>query len=390
MVELPIGIDSPSLGLRRCPFISQFSRHSIHHGRSSAGGGATVVRDPRAIPRREASWQVADLVQPNKGGQFTTSIRLEDPKYDVGHRVIAVATANEDPIRRVRLGTPFRQPPAGLPHSHVARGTLAGSTRPDAGKDNASERILLPVNGSVVGSSETIGIAGEGDPLPTILIRANEQGSPWYVQQAVESIGKRKSAVRFRFGSSPTMPGDRFQVRDWLFLQRARQRTAFNPELPLKSLPKGVMYVRPLVVGFNPGKLPTIDFTKLKFERTADQFTSHIVRLISPANGDSVPRLAVVSGLYHPTMVPVLLAWTEDDQSTWYVQPPCTVQDGSFQCRVYLGKVGAPTGSRFQVVALLLTPDQAGNLKHGNALSDLPEETPMSKPLLLVKNGHSE
>ena len=346
MAKLLIGFDSPSLGLRRCPFMSQFSLHSIHYGRSLAWAGATVVRDPRAIPRREAPWQVAGLVEPKKDGQFTTSIQLEDPKYDVGFRVIAVATANGDPIRRVRLGTPFRQPPAGLLHSRVARVTLAGSTRPDAGKDNASERIFLPVNGSFVGSSETIVIEGEGDPLPTILIRANEQGSPWYVQQAVESIGKRKSAVRLRFGSSLTMPGDRFQVR-LAVPAAARQRAAFNPELPLKSLPKGVSYGRPLVVEFDPGKSPTIDFTKLKFERTADQFTSDIVRLITsdivrligPANGDSVPRPAVVSGLHHPTRVPLLLVWTEDDQSTWYVQPPCTVQNGSFQCRVYLRKV---------------------------------------------------
>ena len=338
---------------------------------------------------REAPWQVAGLIEPEKGGQFATSIQLEDPKYDVGYRVIAVATASGYPTRRVRLGTSFRQPPAGLPHSRVARVTLAGSTRPDAGKDNASERILLPVNGSIVGPSETIVIEGKGDPLPTVLIRANEKGSPWYVQQAVEPVGKGKSAVRVRFGSSLTMPGDRFQVR--LAVPRtARQRAAFNPELPLKSLPKGVMYGQPLVVEFDPDKLPTIDIAKLKFEQAADQFTSDMVRLIGPANGDSVPRRAVVSGLHHPTLIPVLLVRTEDDQSTWYVQPPCTIHNGSFQCRVYLGNVGTPAGSRFQVIALLLTPEQAGKMKPGDAMSDLPEETPMSKPLSLVHNGHTE
>ncbi|NND98136.1 MAG: hypothetical protein HKN47_12485, partial [Pirellulaceae bacterium] len=318
------------------------------------------------------TWRVVSLVRPEPDGRFVSNIRLQDSRFDVAYRVLAVAVTGTNTARALRPGSVYRQPPTKLPHSEMIRVTIAGSSRPDAKNDDTSERILLPVNGSTVGKNETIVIEGKADPLPIILIRNDKPGSAWYSQPEVVKVGSGRTATGVRFGNAKTIAGERFRIRLAIPTTR-RQRAALSTNEPIKQLPDNIQYGAPTIVEFDPDKKPTVEFGTLKFEKAVSEGSS-LVRLVGPADRSIVSRRPTVTGLCDPSLVPMVLVRTEDDKETWYVQQPCQRSaGGGFRSTVYLGKLGTPAGTKFQVVAILVAPDQVENFRAGEPLPELPE-----------------
>ena len=341
----------------------------------------------QGMTQEDLSWQVSSLVRPQADGRFQAAIPLRGEKQDVAYRILAVGAANTYALRTIRPGAILRGPPSGLPHSEVVRVTVAGSLRPDAGKDEAPQRILLPVGGSKIGPTETVVIEGSGEPTAVVLIRGDAEGSPWYAQPPVEKIGPGRTAVKVRFGSKKTIAGDRFRIRLAIPINR-RQRAAIASNEPISKLPPGITYGQPLVVEFDPDKKPTLEFEKLKLQHAIDKH-SHLVRILGPRDGSMVSRRASIAGFCDPTMVPILMVRSESEK-TWYIQPPCETKAGSFHNRVYLGKLGTPRGTRFELVAVLVSPEIAGDFIAGAHMSELPTDVPLSEPLHLLHSGHNE
>jgi hypothetical protein len=156
----------------------------------------------------------------------------------------------------------------------------------------------------------------------------------------------------------------------------------------ISKLPPGIIYGQPLVVEFDPDKKPTLEFEKLKLQHAIDKH-SHLVRILGPPEGSMVSRRATIAGFCDPTMVPILMVRSESEK-TWYVQPPCETKGGSFQNRIYLGKLGTPRGTRFELVAVLVSPEIAGDFNAGDHMSELPPDAPLSQPLNLVHSGQDE
>ncbi|NND96486.1 MAG: hypothetical protein HKN47_04050, partial [Pirellulaceae bacterium] len=192
-----------------------------------------------------------------------------------------------------------------------------------------------------------------------------------------------------RFGNAKTIAGERFRIRLAIPTTR-RQRAALSTNDPIKQLPDNIQYGAPTIVEFDPDKKPTVEFGTLKFEKAVSEGSS-LVRLVGPADRSIVSRRPNVSGLCDPSLVPMVLVRTEDDKETWYVQQPCQRSaGGGFRNTVYLGKLGTPAGTKFQVVAILVAPDQVENFRAGEPLPELPEGAPVSHPILLIHNGNDQ
>ena len=130
----------------------------VHYQRTIEVEGVTETSRVVVLTQNmlgEAPWRVGALVRP-KGGVFRASIKLDDGEYDRAVRIVALGLSASHAARLGRPGTALRRPPTGLPRSQIVRITVAGSSRPDAGLVELPERIMLPLDGSTVGPTETV------------------------------------------------------------------------------------------------------------------------------------------------------------------------------------------------------------------------------------------
>ncbi len=62
----------------------------------------------------------------------------------------------------------------------------------------------------------------------------------------------------------------------------------------------------------------------------------------------------------------------------------------AFRNKVYLGKLGTPRGTRFQILAVLVPKAQTEKWRAGNAVTEFPADLIISQTLQVSHNGNDQ
>jgi hypothetical protein len=244
----------------------------------------------------------------------------------------------------------------------VHRPACAGSPRPGA-------VIITPKrNARVSREAELYGkllLPGR----PVVLVRKDQPGSPWYVQDPGQPMDGRRFKSRVTFGSADTPHDQRFLVMVVL-LRNARDMERFRPRNAIEDIP------------WDMPRSPQIPVLLDRCEKHSPPASV----ILKPAPGSKVSRMEeLVANVRNGASV-VAMVRSSEVNSLWWVQDIIESADGGkVNATVRFGNQNTRPGSRFSVVLLL--PSSARDLEQfqvGNYMLQLPERIPKSEEVQVV------
>jgi hypothetical protein len=234
---------------------------------------------------------------------------------------------------------------------------------PAAAVGRYSAVIVAPTRGAKVQSRQEL-IAKVLTPgQPIVLVRADQPGSQWWVQQPIEITGPQTFKAELRFGNERTPNGTRFFVVV-LLAQTEEDVAGLMPEVPLEELPVGI---------------PSSAEVSVVFERKemADALPDLI---LEPRPNAIVPIVAEVRGKVVDEGVPIVLVRAALPNSPWWIQAPAEINGDQFKAQVRFGNDMTLPGTKFRTTVIM-----ARNARHaesyqvGGTLAELPDDLTRSE-----------
>lgn len=204
---------------------------------------------------------------------------------------------------------------------------------------------------------------------PVVLVREDQPGSLWYVQQASQPIDGKTFKTRISFGSDATPHGRRFFVMVVL-IRNAKDLETFQTRTAVDDIPWDMPRSAQIPVVLNQRETP------------APQTTS----IARPATGSKVSRVENLVAVVNDDASVVAMVRSDEPDSYWWVQDIVeNARGGKVTATVRFGNQSTPAGTRFSIVLLL--PTSVRDLERfeiGDYMRQLPEHIPKSKEVQVI------
>jgi hypothetical protein len=225
--------------------------------------------------------------------------------------------------------------------------------------------IVAPTRGAKVRSRQEL-IAKVLTPgQPIVLVRADQPGSQWWVQQPIEITGPQTFKAGLRFGNERTPNGTRFLVVV-LLAQTEEEVAGFKPDVPLEDLPVGTPSSAELSVVFER-------------EEMADSLPDLI---LEPRPNAVVSHVEEVRGRLVGQGVPIVLVRAALPNSPWWIQSPAAITGDDFKAQVRFGNDKTPPGTKFRTAVIMARDAQhAESYQVGGTLAELPKDLTRSEAI---------
>jgi hypothetical protein len=231
--------------------------------------------------------------------------------------------------------------------------------------------VVAPTSGTEVkGRHELVGkLLTTGHPV--VLVRSDQSGSQWWVQEAVEATGPQTFKANLQIGNERTPNGTEFRVVI-LVAQTEEAALRFKPGVPHRSLPVTMPRSAEVNVMFDRGE--------------SDAALGHLI--LKPRPNELVSRVDEIRGRLPFKCVPVVLVRSALPNSYWWIQAPAeTTSDGRFDAHACFGNEKTPPGARFRVVVIAVEDRQeADSYQVGGTLAELPDDVPRSEEIVVLRD----
>ena len=204
---------------------------------------------------------------------------------------------------------------------------------------------------------------------PVVLVREDQPGSLWYVQQASQPIDGKTFKTRISFGSDTTPHGRRFLVMVVL-IRNAKDLENFQTRTAIDGIPWDTPRSAQIPVVLNRREVPPPN-------------TSSIAR---PTRGSKVSQIENLVAVVDNDASVIAMVRSDEPDSYWWVQDIVeNAHGGKVNATVRFGNQSTPPGTRFSIVLLL--PKSARDLEQfqvGDYMRQLPDHIPKSKQVQVI------
>lgn len=214
---------------------------------------------------------------------------------------------------------------------------------------------------------------------PVVLVRADQPGSQWWVQESAQGTAPAHFKVNARFGNDKTPAGTPFRVVV-LMLQTAEQTKQFMPGVSFQVLPPNL-----------PRSAETVVVLKQRDEsKSKDASDAFADTIVSPQPMSKVSRNYPVAGRVAEELWPVVLVRSAEPNSPWWVQGKPVVDDqGEYRAMARFGSDKTPEGSEFRIVVLLVRRGSEQPFAPGMVVKELPRHLKRSAELSVILAGEA-
>ena len=205
---------------------------------------------------------------------------------------------------------------------------------------------------------------------PIVLVKADQPGCRWWVQKYPDKKSDGHFKTSAIFGNDETPEHSLFRL---VVLMAPTKEIAkrFVPGQTLEELPDDIGRSADMRYIFQREKVETDVIPGVIHTPAADAGVGRVETLEGNVRGDTRPVVLVRA-----------------DDNLWWVQAIVAPQaDGSFAAATRFGNDKTPMGTRFNIVVIMPTPEQAEAYAAGMTMHELPQGIPRSDVVSVVRRA---
>jgi hypothetical protein len=248
---------------------------------------------------------------------------------------------------------------------------------------SGTTRIVSPAAKSAVARVHDVVVETTGKGYPVVWVGAAGKEVEWWTQPTTKSSAAGRFTIRCHFGNDKTPNGTVFHVVSMLAPTQADAELLIKKQV-FTRLPAGLPFSKPIQVvrGEKKDAKEVKEVTEVKETPNA----SDVSQILALRNRSEVTRRQTITGKTSASTDPIILVRSAEKNSLWWVQERAKRKEqGEFSVLVRFGNDRTPVGSQFLVV--VVTPksaDDAGQLKVGQSLKELPDGMEKSPEIAVV------